>query len=78
MTRARFADDMVSVGVPPSDVYDLLKTTSSEDEALWKSALASMIKVNESFKIRGNDILSYRGRDNQWSSWQDVLQGNQS
>eukprot|EP00973_Karenia_brevis_P004680 642774-Karenia_brevis.AAC.1 len=53
MTRTRFADDMVFVDAPPSDVYDLLKTTSLEDEALWKSALASMIKVNEGFKIKG-------------------------
>ena len=37
-----------------------------------------MIKVNEGFKIKGSDILPYRGREKQWSSLQDVLQGDQS
>eukprot|EP00973_Karenia_brevis_P013515 1834893-Karenia_brevis.AAC.1 len=50
MTRTWFEEDMVFVGVPPSDVYHLLKATSLADKALWKSALASMLKVNEGFK----------------------------
>eukprot|EP00973_Karenia_brevis_P048200 6689402-Karenia_brevis.AAC.1 len=65
---------MIFVGVPPSDVYHLLEQASCMHEEHWKSALGSMIKVNEGFKIKGSDILSYRGREKQWSSVQDVLQ----
>ena len=36
-----------------------------------------MIKVNEGFKIKGSDILPYKGREKQWSSLQHVLQGDQ-
>eukprot|EP00973_Karenia_brevis_P014391 1960305-Karenia_brevis.AAC.1 len=65
---------MIFVGVPPSDVYHLLKETSAVDEALWKSASGSMIEVNEGFKTKGSDILPYRGREKQWISLQDLLQ----
>eukprot|EP00973_Karenia_brevis_P048034 6665653-Karenia_brevis.AAC.1 len=59
MTRTRFEEAMIFVGVSPSDVYHLLKEASLGDEAHWKSALGSMIKVNEGFNIKGSDILPY-------------------
>eukprot|EP00973_Karenia_brevis_P026585 3667945-Karenia_brevis.AAC.1 len=77
MIRTRFDKDMISVGVPPSDAYHLLKDSSLGDEALWKSALESMVKVSEGFKIKGRDAPPYRGRGTQWSSLRDVLQGGQ-
>ena len=76
MTRTRLAKDMTFVGVPPSDVYHLLKEASFVDEEHWKSTLQSMIKVTEDFKIRCNDVVPKRGRENQWSSLQHVLQGD--
>ena len=47
-----------------------------KDDERWKAALQSMIKVNEGFKVKGSDILPYKGREKQWTSLQDVLQGD--
>ena len=76
MTRTRLAEDMIFVGVPPSDIYPWLKETACQDETYWKSALQSMIKVNEDFKIRYNDVVPKKGREHQWRSLQQLLQGD--
>eukprot|EP00973_Karenia_brevis_P005705 778364-Karenia_brevis.AAC.1 len=47
MTRARLAEEMLLVGVPPKDVYYLLKEASAMNEERWKAALRSMIAVND-------------------------------
>ena len=78
MTRTRLAEDMIFVGVPPSDIYPLLKETSCQDEMYWNSALQSMIKVNEDFKIRYNDVVPKQRREHQWRSLQQLLQGDQN
>ena len=78
MTRTRLAEDMIFVGVPPSDIYPMLKATAGQDEAYWASALQSMIKVNEDFKLRYNDVVPKKGREQQWRSLQHLLQGDQS
>ena len=57
MTRTRLAEDMIFVGVPPADLYPALKAATAQHEESWKTALQSMIKVNEDFKTRGNDVL---------------------
>ena len=76
MTRTRLAEDMIFVGVPPSDIHSLLKETACQDLAYWKSALQSMVKVNEDFKIRYNDVVPEKGREKQWRSLQQLLQGD--
>ena len=78
MTRTRLAEDMIFVGVPPSDIYPLLKETSCQDEMYWNSALQSMVKVNEDFKIRYNDVVPKARREHQWRSLQQLLQGDHS
>ena len=77
MTRTRLAEDMIFVGVPPSDIYPWLKATACQDETYWKSALQSMIKVNEDFKLRYDDVVPKKGREQQWRSLQHLLQGDQ-
>ena len=78
MTRTRLAEDMIFVGVPPSDIYPMLKATAGQDEAYWASALRSMVKVNEDFKLRYNDVVPKKGREQQWRSLQHLLQGDQT
>ena len=56
--------------------YPLLKDTACEDEANWKSALQSMVKVNDDFKVRYNDVVPKKGREHQWRSLQQLLQGD--
>ena len=63
MTRTRLAEDMIFVGAPPSDIYPLLKDTACEHEANWKSALQSMVKVNDDFKVRYNDNVEHAAVD---------------
>ena len=72
------AEDMIFVGVPPKDVYPLLKTAWAEDPHLWARALKSMVAVNEGFKVRGSDILPYKNREKEWASLQVVLQGERT
>eukprot|EP00973_Karenia_brevis_P041769 5781328-Karenia_brevis.AAC.1 len=74
MTRTRLAEEMLFVGAPPKDVYYLLEKASAMDEEQWKAALRSMITVNEGLKVRGNDVLPFKGREREWPS-QDILQG---
>ena len=69
---------MIFVGVPPADLYPVLKAETAQHEESWKTALQSMIKVNEDFKIRGNDVLPKKGRDNQWRSLHQLLQGDKN
>ena len=78
MTRTRLAEDMIFVGVPPKDVYPLLKTACAEDPHRWARALKSMVAVNEGFKVRGSDILPYKNREKEWASLQVVLQGERT